>query len=473
MDLGLLLPLIGMMNKDGSVWAAFAICLFHILMTHQKTIFKAIKKHLPSFTRYTKYSITANISYKHNSLYDNDYSDEFLAILRILRTLLLSSSKRKVDYKIVQYPRNHENVVFFELKSPIKLTDNITVLTETINEKSEKIEYEYVKLEIVLLSKSYNHLEEFVRKALAEYKKERSETVKDPHIFIFNSYDADLRYLTYDEYPFTTTKSFENMFFEEKENVLKKVDQFMHNEANYLRLGIPYTQGYLLYGPPGTGKTSFIKSLARYTGRHIVNLPTKNVKTIECLKKIFLTEEIKGARIPNRKRLYVLEDIDCGDWRNVVMSRDSVKDEPNEVKKHDVLMVEMLSKINGNKEETHEKKRRFNDTNDEKMNITLADFLDLLDGIIEIPGRMLVMTTNHPELIDSALMRPGRIDVLLEFRKLTRKNVRDMYMHWFDRDIPEHVFDGMKDYTFTQAEIGNLFSSHNQKHILSQLLAHT
>lgn len=89
----------------------------------------------------------------------------------------------------------------------------------------------------------------------------------------------------------------------------------------------------------------------------------------------------------------------------------------------------------------------------------LSDILEVLDGIIDMPGRVIILTTNHHEKLDPALMRPGRIDHVIEFKNMTRQNIRDMHTLWFESDIPEDVYASMKDYVFSQAEIGKLFKT--------------
>lgn len=81
----------------------------------------------------------------------------------------------------------------------------------------------------------------------------------------------------------------------------------------------------------------------------------------------------------------------------------------------------------------------------------------------------MVMSSNHPEKLDKALVRPGRIDMTLEFKKLTRENVNNLYKLWFGRSIPDSVYARMKDRALTQADIGLLFSSRNLKKIHSAL----
>jgi len=45
-----------------------------------------------------------------------------------------------------------------------------------------------------------------------------------------------------------------------------------------------------------------------------------------------------------------------------------------------------------------------------KDRLNLSGILNVLDGVVDTPNRLLVMTTNHPEKLDPALIRPGRVD---------------------------------------------------------------
>ena len=90
------------------------------------------------------------------------------------------------------------------------------------------------------------------------------------------------------EYEFESTRTFSNMFFEEKESVLKNIHFFVNNKQWYYDNGIPYSIGFGLHGPPGTGKTSFFKCLANLTGRHLVVISLKLIKTKRQLEDFFL-----------------------------------------------------------------------------------------------------------------------------------------------------------------------------------------
>jgi hypothetical protein len=56
-------------------------------------------------------------------------------------------------------------------------------------------------------------------------------------------------------------------------------------------------------------------------------------------------------------------------------------------------------------------------------------YLDVLDGVVDTPGRIVIMTTNHPEMLDPALIRPGRIDKVSRIHGCT--DVIEMLEHYF------------------------------------------
>jgi SpoVK/Ycf46/Vps4 family AAA+-type ATPase len=69
----------------------------------------------------------------------------------------------------------------------------------------------------------------------------------------------------------------------------------------------------------------------------------------------------------------------------------------------------------------------------------------------------MIITTNHPEELDTALTRPGRIDMNIRFDKITRKEFQEMYKLWFDIELSGHDLVSLKDRHYTHAEICQLF----------------
>ena len=70
-------------------------------------------------------------------------------------------------------------------------------------------------------------------------------------------------------------------------------------------------------------------------------------------------------------------------------------------------------------------------------------------------------------------MRPGRIDHVIEFTKMSKRCIRQMYNQWFDEDIPSHIYEKMYDNVFTQAELGKIFKTLDKRRRLDILTSRT
>ncbi len=200
---------------------------------------------------------------------------------------------------------------------------------------------------------------------------------------------------------FESGKTFSNIFYPEKEDILKRINFFSENKAWYKKRGIPYTMGFLLYGEPGCGKTSTIKAIANHTQRHIVSVPLNKIKSGKELLNVFYNVKMNCKDIPLNKRLYVLEDIDCADLKDIVKDRgETSKDVAEDISDKDSDKDSGLDLLSLLKVPTVEGFKN-------KNKLTLATLLEVLDGVMEMEGRMLVITTNYPEKLDKALIRPG------------------------------------------------------------------
>ena len=181
--------------------------------------------------------------------------------------------------------------------------------------------------------------------------------------------------------------------------------------------------------------------MANYTQRHIISVPLNKIRTAKELLGIFYSTRINCMEIPMCKRLYVLEDIDCSELKYVVRERSGVppvtkfdRDEDSGnvgSDKHQNFFD--LFKGSGEKSDTFFNKK----TN----KLTLAGLLEVLDGVMEMEGRMLVITTNYPERLDAALIRPGRVDFKLKFGRCTSQCLAQMYESFFnDAESNSHLW---------------------------------
>ena len=103
--------------------------------------------------------------------------------------------------------------------------------------------------------------------------------------------------------------------------------------------------------------------------------------------------------------------------------------------------------------------------------ITLDDILNVFDGIRETPGRILIISSNHYDKLDPALIRPGRIDVTLELTKASHNTISELYKHLFNKEIDVEKLANVKEYHFSPAELINMYILHkDEDEFLDKLL---
>jgi hypothetical protein len=253
------------------------------------------------------------------------------------------------------------------------------------------------------------------------------------------------KYLSFQQLPFHSNKTFENLCGPEIDLISSRVNFFVNNRDWYDRKGVPYQLGLLLSGESGTGKSSCIRAITNCTGRHVVNVNFSKIKTVTQLKRLFYSEDLNVYRdedsnesvkltIPVNKRIYVLEEIDA--LGSTVLERRAL----NSLLGGESGKVSKLASGSG--------------THDE---ITLAHLLQIMDGNMETPGRILIVTSNHPELLDEAILRPGRIDVSVRFGFASRDTIAKMYAKLHDRSLSTYHVNALPDNVLSHADVMEVF----------------
>ncbi len=170
---------------------------------------------------------------------------------------------------------------------------------------------------------------------------------------------------------------------EQLDDLTADVHTYLAAKPVYAEMGIPYRRGYQLSGPPGTGKSTIILALATFFKLPVYSVPLRG-------------SEMTGERLADllgscrKPAIVALEDVDC---LKLTTTR---KSKPEQA-------------------------------------ITMADLLNVIDGIGAGEDRLLFMTANQPEILDTALVRAGRVD-----RKLYLDYARDEELRRFHLRVSQY-----------------------------------
>jgi len=242
-----------------------------------------------------------------------------------------------------------------------------------------------------------------------------------------------------DRYVLSSNKTFDVLFTPQKAELIRLVDQFQNKNGKFGVTGYPYKLGFLLHGEPGTGKTTFIKALAHYTNRSIISIPLNAISTNNQLMQLMFSSNLayqsshddwSYARIDFSKVIYVIEDIDVAS--NVVRKREQGTE--NQTPQSQSQNQSKQSKKKG--ASVISKCMDIEDI-EGKDALNLAGLLNVLDGVVDTPGRILIMTTNHPEVLDPALIRPGRINMKIHMQYMVCEDAISMIEHYIGKMTTE------------------------------------
>ncbi|SIP85810.1 putative AAA+ family ATPase [Pacmanvirus A23] len=305
------------------------------------------------------------------------------------------------------------------------------------SQESEKGEGGQKKTIITITSKKSNiEIKQFIQECYIEYLNrvyKPVENMKEP-TFLYKQIPSK-EGLRFKKYPISNNTNFDSLYFPEKEKIIDLANRVNTGSLNKLAL--------LLYGKPGCGKTSLIKAMAAHLDYHIIEVKLSFMVNDAALMDMFHNKSLTSFKnndptfgihtdyIPLNKRVYIFEDVDA---ESKIIHQRTDEEEPNtEECKDPVNSAEEAYKVMMKKYMKKEK-------------LTLSGILNVLDGIIEINGSIIIMTTNHPEKLDEAFKRPGRITASIELKKMLATEANKLVKGKFGKKI-----EGIHDYVFTPA----------------------
>lgn len=202
-----------------------------------------------------------------------------------------------------------------------------------------------------------------------------------------------------------------------RERIVADAHRFVEAKDWYGDRGIPHRRGYLFEGPPGTGKSSMALALAGELRKSIYII---NPSTLDD------DNDLQGAINAAGSGVVLIEDIDA-----INGGRDRTKQRRN------AMTPGAVDEPSGN-------------------GITTSGLLNALDGVAAREGRVLVITSNHADKLDPALIRPGRVDMRCAFEPAGHREALAMFQRFFpDRDAKPFIAEIGGQLPLSQAEIQN------------------
>lgn len=231
------------------------------------------------------------------------------------------------------------------------------------------------------------------------------------------------------------------------------VNNFMTKDLSYISKRTVNKMGICLHGIPGCGKSTIPYAIAneykmniREITRDIFLDPNTSLQQIfaDISNCIVLIEEIDTLEFFNKRDVFkkgdntIDDDSDSGSF-DVLMS------ETNNVKS----IAQNITKTGNNKTDKYKNKK-------EQRKCILGTMLKVLDGYKYLSGCIVVMTTNDIDAIDPAIIRPGRIDHMIELTYADSYQIHNIFKYYFDDyNIDDNIVKNMVDAQLTTSYIIN------------------
>ena len=478
MIIGQVSNLIAKLNTGNCVIDVFGLILCYILYktVNIKDTISILRKKIGKIKN--KYTVVIQSSRCNTE--EEECSIKFRAVMHYLSSKVTTIYKvkeiHKTEYAGDGKTKECESGYIIDQSAEIKILDDLfgIVVTETREQNrpgggTERIIF--TNLKIYTYTKTMYYVQEWINKTQQSYIKYLKESSVGSQMYIALSpnqtktgksgSDKKINDLHILDIKWESSIRFDNSYFRDMEETVKKIDFFLNNKQWYVEKGIPYNLGIMLYGEPGCGKTRFIKQLANHTNRHLIDIKMNDSTTQQELYNIMCREEIgENYIIPIDKRILIFEDIDA--MGKCVKNRDLVEKD-TELEKTSILNT-LNNATSIGLVGPHCLKQPDNGN-------TLSAMLNIFDGINESSGRIIIITTNKPNALDPALIRPGRIDIKILFDKCNLCDIKNLINKFWGKEITEDMIIPEIDAKYTSAEIYSIFrTSDNFDEIIHKFL---
>jgi len=190
---------------------------------------------------------------------------------------------------------------------------------------------------------------------------------------------------------------------------------FLHPEL-YREHGLKPPKGVLLYGPPGCGKTLIAKAVARSLAKKAAE-----AKGLADSKSYFIN--VKGPELLNK---YVGET-----ERHIRMIFSRAREKASEGTPVVVFFDEMDSLF----------RTRGSGVSSDVETTIVPQLLSEIDGVERLENVIVIGASNREDMIDPAILRPGRLDVKIKIQRPDAEAARDIFTKYLTEELPLHPDD--------------------------------
>jgi proteasome-associated ATPase len=180
-------------------------------------------------------------------------------------------------------------------------------------------------------------------------------------------------------------------------------------------------KGVLLYGPPGCGKTLIAKAVANSLAKKVAAKTGAEAKDGKSGKSYFLN--IKGPELLNK---YVGET-----ERHIRLVFQRAREKASEGTPVIVFFDEMDSLF----------RTRGSGVSSDVENTIVPQLLSEIDGVELLENVLVIGASNREDMIDPAILRPGRLDVKIKIERPDAESARDIFSKYLTSDLPLHDDD--------------------------------
>jgi proteasome-associated ATPase len=184
-------------------------------------------------------------------------------------------------------------------------------------------------------------------------------------------------------------------------------------------------KGVLLYGPPGCGKTLIAKAVANSLAKQVATKTAGSVKKGAEGKSFFLN--IKGPELLNK---YVGET-----ERHIRLVFQRAREKASEGMPVIVFFDEMDSIF----------RTRGSGVSSDVENTIVPQLLSEIDGVEGLENVIVIGASNREDMIDPAILRPGRLDVKIKIERPDAEAAKDIFTKYVTTELPLHP-DDMKEH---------------------------